>query len=118
MVHVHGQRVQQLVEPIRQFPPDQVVAVAVDAGKASAVALVAAFSGERLCPPFTFAMNRIGIADLVARVEAATAGRTVGLVRLGVEASGYHLPLLASGVFPAQWGVVEFNLRMSPSSAR
>ncbi|MDP8929723.1 MAG: transposase, partial [Actinomycetota bacterium] len=24
-------------------------------------------------------------------------------------ASGYHLPLLASGVFPAQWGVVEFN---------
>ncbi|MDP8930071.1 MAG: hypothetical protein M3O70_16255 [Actinomycetota bacterium] len=102
MVHVHGQRVQLLVKPIRQFPPDHVVAVAVDAGKASGVALVAAFSGERLCPPFSFAMNRIGIADLVARVEAATAGREVQLVRLGVEASGYHLPLLAPGVFPAQ----------------
>ncbi len=109
MVHVHSRRVQQLVDPIRQFRPDQVVAVAVDAGKASAVALVATFSGERLFPPFTFAMNRIGIADLVARVEAATAGACGGAGTAGVEASGYHLPLLALGVFPAQWGVVVFN---------
>lgn len=46
MVHVHGARVQQLVLPLRKIPPDQVIAVSVDAGKAEAVALVAAFTGS------------------------------------------------------------------------
>ena len=45
MVHVHGRRVQQLVEPLRRIPPEQVIAV-------------------------------------------------------GVEASGYHLPLVAPGALP------------------
>ncbi len=109
MVHVHGRRLQWLVEPLRRLPSEQVIAVTVDAGKASAVALVAAFTGERLCAPFTFPMNRDGISSLVAGVRAATAGRQVQLVRVGVEASGYHLPLLAPGILPSQWEVVEFN---------
>jgi hypothetical protein len=33
MVHVHGRRAQRLVEPLRRIPPEQVIAVAVDAGK-------------------------------------------------------------------------------------
>lgn len=109
MVHVHGPRVQQLVAPLREIPPEKVIAVSVDAGKANAVALIAAFSGERLCPPFSFAMNREGIAELVARIESVTNGRGVQLVRMGVEASGYHLPLLAPGALPASWEAVEFN---------
>ena len=109
MVHVHGRRVQQLVLPLRDIPADQVIAVSVDAGKAQALALVAAFSGDRLCAPFAFAMNRDGISELVARVEKAAAGRGARLVRLGVEASGYQLPLLASGALPASWETVEFN---------
>lgn len=105
MVHVHGRRVQRLVEPLRKVPPEQVIAVAVDAGKASAVALVADFTGERLCPPLKFALNRSGIAELAARVRAAseTGDRHAQLVRVGVEASGYHLPLVSPGVLPAAW---------------
>lgn len=109
MVHVHGARVQRLVEPLRRIPADELVAVAVDAGKASAVALVATFTGDRLVPPLTFAMNREGIGELVARVDSATGGRQVRLVRVGVEASGYHLPLLSPGILPPGWEVVEFN---------
>jgi hypothetical protein len=109
MVHVHGRRVQQLVEPLRKIPPEQVIAVSVDAGKSTAVALVADFTGERLCRPFSFRLNRSGIAELVARVESATEDRHARLVRVGVEASGYHLPLVSPGVLPAAWEAVEFN---------
>jgi transposase len=109
MVHVHGRRVQQLVEPLRKIPPEQVIAVSVDAGKTTAVALVADFTGERLCRPFQFRLNRSGIAELVARVGSATEDRPARLVRVGVEASGYHLPLVAPGVLPSAWEAVEFN---------
>jgi hypothetical protein len=71
--------------------------------------LVADFTGERLCPPFTFALNRSGIGELAARVQVATEDRPVRLVRVGVEASGYHLPLVSPGVLPAAWEAVEFN---------
>ncbi len=81
----------------------------MDAGKTTAVALVADFTGERLCRPFQFRLNRSGIAELVARVESATEDRPARLVRVGVEASGYHLPLVAPGVLPAAWEAVEFN---------
>ena len=60
MVHVHGRRVQQLVEPLRRIPPEQVIAVAVDAGKVSAVALVADFTGERLCPAVFVHVEPVG----------------------------------------------------------
>lgn len=109
MVHVHGPQVAAQVEAGRTAAPEQLVGVAVDAGKAEALALVADFAGQRLCAPVTFAMNREGIASLVDRVEAATAGREVARVRLGVEASGYHLPLLAGAALPPAWEVVEFN---------
>lgn len=109
MVHVHGARVQRQLEAVRRFPLSELVAIAVDAGKSSAVGLVADFTGERLCPPFTFGLNRDGTGELVTRVADAIDGREVGLVRLGVEASGYHLPLLAPGVLPDDWDVVELN---------
>lgn len=83
--------------------------VAVDAGKAQALALVADGDGQRLCPPVTFAMNRDGMAHLAARVRTAVEDRGVRLVRLGVEASGWHLPLLAPGALPCSWEVVELN---------
>ena len=109
MVHVHGRVVQQQVLAARGGGPEQSIVVAVDAAKATAVALVADFTGQRLCPPVSFALNRDGIAGLVAAVHRTVAGRDVRLVRLGVEASGYHLPLLAEDVLPAAWNVVELN---------
>lgn len=109
MMHVHGARVQRQLEALRRFPLGELVAVAVDTGKSSAIALVADFTGERLCPPITFDLTRDGLARLSGRVAAAIADRPVGVVRLGVEASGYHLPLLAPGMLPSSWELVELN---------
>lgn len=67
------------------------------------------FTGQVLVAPFEFAMNRGGVARLVARVDARLPAAT-RLVRVGVEAAGhYHRPLLADGVLPAGWQVIELN---------
>jgi transposase len=110
MVHVHGAQVQQLVAQTRGLPPGQLVAVPIDVGKHQAMALVCDFAGELLVRPFEFAMNRVGVAELVRRVEAVRAQRPVRLVRVGIEAAGhYHRPLVSAGVLPADWQLVELN---------
>jgi transposase len=109
MLHVHGRRV-QVSEAVRLGRREELIAVAIDVGKASAVALVADFAGERLVAPFSFAMNRHGVDELVRRVRQAAAGRVVTLVRVGVEAAGhYHRPLTMSEALPLDWEIVEFN---------
>jgi hypothetical protein len=51
----------------------------------------------------------VGVDRLVERVEAGLPPR-VRLIRVGVEAAGhYDLPLLAAGVLPAGWELVELN---------
>jgi transposase len=110
MVHVHGAQVQQVVAQTRGVPPERLLAVPVDVAKASAVALVCDFTGEVLARPFQFALTRVGVAELVRRVQLVGAARTALLVRIGVEAAGhYHRPLTAAGVLPADWQLVEFN---------
>jgi hypothetical protein len=101
--------VQQLVEPLRRIPSEQVIAVAVDAGKAAAVALVADFTGERLCPPFTFALNRSGVAEL-----AAVSGRRPRTDRWAWSVAGWRPAAITCrwshrGLLPAAWEAVEFN---------
>lgn len=109
MLHVHGRRV-RFSEAARSSCREELIAVAVDVGKASAVALVADFAGQRLAAPFSFAMNHDGVDELVCRVRQATADRAVTLVRVGVEAAGhYHRPLTTSGALPADWEIVELN---------
>jgi hypothetical protein len=52
------------------------------------------FTGELLARPFEFPMTMAGVRLLVERVRAATRGRMIRLVRIGVEAAGhYHQPL-------------------------
>jgi transposase len=110
-VHVHGPRVQVQAEPIRHVSTlAELVAVPIDVGKASAMALVADFTGQRLAKPFTFALDRDGLIELVLGVESALEGRPVRLVRVGVEAAGhYHRPLTRAGALPSGWEVVELN---------
>jgi transposase len=51
-----------------------------------------------------------GVALLVERVQLATCGRAVRLVRVGVEAAGHdHQPLVSTGVLPADWQLVQVN---------
>ncbi len=53
------------------------------------MALVCEFTGELLARPFVFSMTMAGVALPVERVQAATRGRVVRLVRVGVEAAGH-----------------------------
>jgi transposase len=109
MVHVHGAQAQQLAQTTRGVDPAQLVAVPIDVGKHTAMALVCEVTGELSARPFQFPMTMAGVRLLVERVQAATRGRMIGLVRVGVEAAGhYHQPLVSGGVLPADWQLVEW----------
>lgn len=108
MVHVHGAQAQQLAQATRGVDPAELVAVPVDVGKHAAMALVCDFTGELLARPFEFPMTMAGVRLLVERVQAATRGRMIRLVRVGVEAAGhYHQPLVSAGVLPEEWQLVQ-----------
>jgi transposase len=110
MVHVHGAQVQQLVAQTRGVPPERLLAVPIDVGKAAAAALVCDFTGQLLARRFQFALTRVGVAELVRQVQAVRAARPVELVRVGIEAAGhYHRPLISAGVLPVDWQLVELN---------
>jgi transposase len=110
MVHVHGAQAQQLAQATRGVDPAELVAVPVDVGKHAAMALVCDFTGELLARPFEFPMTMAGVRLLVERVQAATRGRMIRLVRVGVEAAGpYHQPLVSAGVLPTEWQLVQVN---------
>jgi transposase len=98
MVHVRGAQAQQGAEATRGVDPAELVAVPVDVGKRAAVALVCDFTGELLARPFEFPMTMAEVRLLVERVQAATHGRMIRLVRVRVEAAGhYHQPLTSAG---------------------
>jgi transposase len=110
MVHVHGAQAQQLAQGTRGVDPAELVAVPVDVGKHAAMALVCDFTGELLARPFEFPMTMAGVRLLVERVQAATRGRMIRLVRVGVEAAGHdHQPLVSAGVLPEEWQLVQVN---------
>ena len=110
MAHVHGAQAQQLAQATRGVDPAELVAVPVDVGKRAAMALVCDFTGELLARPFAFPMTMAGVRLLVERVQAATRGRMVRLVRVGVEAAGHlHQPLVSAGVLPEDWQLVQVN---------
>jgi hypothetical protein len=57
MVHVHGRVV--LERAAVGVPGPERIAVPVDVGKHTAMAMVADFTGERLVAPFTFSLESI-----------------------------------------------------------
>ena len=98
MVHVHGAQAQQLAQATPGVDPAELVAVPVDVAKHAAMALVCDFTGELLARPLEFPMTMAGVRLLVERVQAATRGRMIRLVRVGVEAARhYHQPLVSAG---------------------
>ena len=110
MVHVHGRRVSERVALGAFVPPQQRLAVPVDVGKHTAMALVADFAGDRLVAPLTFSLDRLGIVELIGRVGRAARDREAMHVEVGVEAAGhYHRPLTVSGLLPAEWELIELN---------
>lgn len=61
MVHVHGVRAQELSSRTVGIGLDRLVAVPVDVGKPTAMAMVCDFTGRRLAAPFEFGQDRAGL---------------------------------------------------------
>lgn len=90
-------------------PLRQLVAVPVDVGKSSAMVMACDFTGRTVMAARKFPMTRAGIGAMLAGLRSALPA-DVGLVRVGVEAAGhYHQPMIAPGVWPQGWQVVELN---------
>jgi transposase len=81
--------------------------VAVDVGKKTAALLATGADRRRLLGPVDFAMTAPALAAVLERVCAVL---PAGPVKVGIEAAGhYHRPLLAAGVWPVGWQVLELN---------
>jgi transposase len=81
--------------------------VAVDVGKNTASLSVTDAGRHRLLGPVDFVMTAPAVTAVVERVCAVLPAVAV---RVGIEAAGhYHRPLLAAGVWPAGWQVLELS---------
>jgi transposase len=110
MVHVHGRDVAQRAARVARVAADRRLLVPVDVGKHEAMALVADATGQRLVAPFTFSLDRPGLARFVQQVERVVDAGGDVQVEVGVEAAGhYHRPVTASSMLPASWTLIELN---------
>jgi hypothetical protein len=64
MTFVNGEVQARFMARIRGVDPQRCLAIPVDVGKATAVALVADHYGEIIVAPFEFALTEAGFADL------------------------------------------------------
>ena len=81
--------------------------VAVDVGKNTAALSVTDAARRRLFGPVDFAMTAPAVTAVLERVCAVLPAVAV---KVGIEAAGhYHRPLLAAGVWPAGWEVLELS---------
>ena len=92
---------------IKGAPVMAATVVAVDVGKNMAALSVTDADRRRLLGPVDFAMTSAGVSAVLERVCAVL---PAGAVTVGIEAAGhYHRPLLAAGVWPAGWQLLELS---------
>lgn len=109
MVHVRGLEAEQVTARTADVPLSRLVAVPVDVGKHTALAMACDFTGRRLVAPFEFPLDRAGLSAFVGRVGDHLPA-DAELVRVGVEACGhYHRPVVAAEALPDAWQLVELN---------
>jgi len=65
-----------------EVPLRELIAVSVDVGKSSAMVMACDFTGRVLLPAVEFPLTREGVAQMLARVQAAVPARAQ-LVRAG-----------------------------------
>ena len=92
---------------INGAPVAAVTVVAVDVGKNRAALSATAADRRRLLGPVDVAMTAPALAAVLERICAVL---PAAAVKVGIEAAGhYHRPLLAAGVWPAGWQVLELS---------
>ena len=109
MTFVNGEVQARFMARIRGVDPQRCLAIPVDVGKATAVALVADHYGEIIVAPFEFALIEAGFAVLSAAITRAQLERDALVVRIGVEAAGHYHRTLVARLRAAGLEVVELN---------
>jgi transposase len=109
MTFVNGEVQARFMAWIRGVDPQRCLAIPVDVGKATAVALVADHYGEIIVAPFEFALTEAGFAVLSAAITRAQLERDALVVRIGVEAAGHDHRTLVARLRAAGLEVVELN---------
>lgn len=96
MRFIGGVTQEQYVQKTRGLDPSRCLAVGVDVGKRSALALVADHHGQVVGAPIAFDLNEPGVLRLETVLRAARLEREAVSLRIGVEVAGhYHRPMLA-----------------------
>ena len=109
MTFVNGEVQARFMARIRGVDPQCCLAIPVDVGKATAVALVADHYGEIIVAPFEFALTEAGFAVPSAAITRAQLERDALVVRIGVEAAGHYHRTLVARLRAAGLEVVELN---------
>jgi transposase len=100
---------QQFVDRIRGVDRERLLAVPIDVGKHSAMALVCDFWGELVVAPFTFRLNDRGLRIFSKAVMTAEAERGSLWVRVGLEEAGHYHQTLLSRLHDLAYEVVMLN---------
>lgn len=106
---VGGDLQAQYMARVRGVDPVRCLAVPVDVGKRSAMALVADHHGEVAVAPFEFTLDEPGVRVLLAAIERAAADREAAVCRVGVESAGHYHRTLVARLRAAGTEVVELN---------
>jgi transposase len=115
MRFIGGVTQQKYVQLTRGLDPGRCLAVGVDVGKRSALALIADHRGEVIGPPVLFDLTEPGVGRLEEAITSAQSAREALSVRVGVEAAGhYHRPVLAR--LTARFDTVELGPAMVKSA--
>jgi transposase len=94
---------------VRGVGPQRCLAVPVDVGKWSAMALVADYHGEVFVAPFEFKLDEPGVRQLLAAIDAAVTARDAVVCRVGVESAGHYHRTLVARLRAGGVEVVELN---------
>lgn len=94
---------------VRDVAPRRCLAVAVDVGKWSAMALIADHHGEVVTAPFEFRLDEPGVCKLLSGIEAASIDRDAAVCRVGVESAGHYHRTLVARLRAGGVEVVELN---------
>jgi transposase len=94
---------------VRGVDPRRCLAVPVDVGKWSAMALVSDHHGEVVVAPFSFDLDEPGVRWLLSVIKGASSDREAVVCRVGVESAGHYHRTLVARLRAEAAEVVELN---------
>lgn len=109
MKFVGGDVQGEFVEQVRGRDPERCLVVPIDVGKHQGEVLVADLYGQVAASPWTFRLDRRGVAGMLSRVDAVGEELGAGFCRVGVESCGHYHRLLVWQLLEDGRQVVELN---------